>query len=83
MNRVAVTVEPEGRRINVKINSSLLDVLTTSDVTIRSECSGKGVCGKCKVLIKKQKRFNNLTEPEMNLLTSEEIELGYRLACQV
>ena len=82
MAKVVVTVEPEGRKIEAVKGLTLLGAFEASGVSMRSECGGRGVCGKCKVLIKEQPRINEPTDQEMKLLTSAEIALGLRLACQ-
>lgn len=51
-------------------------------ISIRSECGGKGVCGKCAVIIRDQTSLSELTAAEKRLLSEREIRVGYRLACQ-
>jgi uncharacterized 2Fe-2S/4Fe-4S cluster protein (DUF4445 family) len=80
---VTITIEPEGRKIETKIKSNLLRVLQKSGVNVRSDCGGKGVCGKCKIKIFNQKSVNPLSKIEKRLLSNEEIKDGSRLACQI
>lgn len=77
-----VNVEPDGRRLSAKVGSKLLDVLRGAGILLRTDCGGKGSCGKCLLLIKDQRNVSEVAEIERHLLTSEQIALGYRLACQ-
>jgi len=58
---------------------NLLEVLRKRKVPIDAVCNGKGTCGRCKV------RFINAVPEasveERKLLSSDEIDLGLRLAC--
>ncbi|MEM2778865.1 MAG: ASKHA domain-containing protein [Candidatus Jordarchaeales archaeon] len=79
---VTVTFEPEGRRIRSQ-PASILEIARNADVSLRSDCGGKGVCGKCKVVITGgNAKLNSPTSVELKHLKSEELSSGYRLACQ-
>jgi len=69
--------------IEVEKGSILLDVLQRNSVEIVASCGGKGVCGKCKVTVKKGQTpyMDNFTSEEEKHLRSEEISRGVRLAC--
>ncbi|MEM2271377.1 MAG: ASKHA domain-containing protein [Archaeoglobaceae archaeon] len=75
-----VTFEPVGRTVESK-EGILLEIARDSNIGIRSDCGGRGVCGKCKVVLIKGK-VGELTESERKILKSEEIQQNYRLACQ-
>lgn len=49
-----------------------------------SECGGHGKCGKDRVIIVEsdRKKLNAPTLPEKKFFTADEIENGWRLACQ-
>jgi uncharacterized 2Fe-2S/4Fe-4S cluster protein (DUF4445 family) len=79
---ITVLFEPEGRKIEVESEISIFEAARRVGVGIRSECGGKGVCGKCKVILLDKKSVSELTEVEGKHLSPEEIESGYRLACQ-
>lgn len=83
MSDVLVTVEPEGRKIRSKEGVILLDALAASGVSVRSECGGRGACGKCKVFVTEKTRINEVTDQEKLVLTREETAHNMRLACQV
>ncbi|GAB4112450.1 MAG: ASKHA domain-containing protein [Candidatus Caldatribacteriota bacterium] len=57
-----------------------MEALTKADILIETPCGGKGICGKCKILIKSG--ITNLSELEKKLISPQEIEKGFRLACQ-
>ncbi len=61
--------------------SILLESLTKEQTAfIDTPCGGKGLCGKCKILVS-GKDLPPLTQKETEKLTPKEIERGYRLAC--
>lgn len=79
---VTVTFEPEGRRIRSQ-PASILEIARSAGVSLRSDCGGKGVCGKCKVVVTGgSAKLNPPTSVELKHLDSEELASGYRLACQ-
>jgi uncharacterized 2Fe-2S/4Fe-4S cluster protein (DUF4445 family) len=82
--KIILDFEPISRRILYADDLSIYDALAHAGVRISSLCGGKGTCGKCKVLI--QKGSQHLKDPsnsELEKLTKDEIENGWRLACQV
>ncbi len=81
MQKATVIFQPYGRRIEVQVGTNILEAARTAGINIRSICGGKGNCGKCKVVVRKGDvdfRYN----PEELLLTKEELDEGYVLACQ-
>jgi len=82
VNSVLVTFEPEGRKVNVSYGTFIFDAAKEAGISIRSECGGKGLCGKCRVIVKSPEALSNLTKAEKKHLSKREIESGYRLACQ-
>ncbi len=61
---------------------NLLDAAKDLGVGIKSICGGKRSCGKCKVIIEEGKEnLSPITEPEKRLLSSNELNRNYRLAC--
>ncbi|RJS83989.1 DUF4445 domain-containing protein [Candidatus Bathyarchaeota archaeon] len=82
MKRAVVVFEPDGRRIEVAIGTTVLQAAEKAGLGIRSECGGEGICGKCRVIVRNAEALNRLTEAEINLLSELEINSGFRLACQ-
>jgi uncharacterized 2Fe-2S/4Fe-4S cluster protein (DUF4445 family) len=79
---VTIVFEPEGKNVKTSRGKSVFQAIKEAGVGIRSECGGKGLCGKCKVIIKNSDAVNKLTEAEKKRLSQSEINSGYRLACQ-
>lgn len=75
-----VTFEPIGRTVESE-EKNLLEIARNSNIGIRSDCGGRGVCGKCKVVLIKGK-LSDLSEQERKILKFEELQQNYRLACQ-
>ncbi len=76
-----ITLQPMGRRIELESGSTILDASQKAGVEISSVCGGCGTCGKCKVKVV-QGNFSPVTSSEDELLSSGEIDAGFRLACQ-
>lgn len=47
--RYEIEILPHDKHIQVKSGQRLKDALAASSILIRSDCGGKGICGKCKV----------------------------------
>jgi uncharacterized 2Fe-2S/4Fe-4S cluster protein (DUF4445 family) len=83
LERIKLIFEPDGRRCIIKKNIHLLDAARDLGIGIRSECSGEGTCGKCRIIVVNgSDLLNNPTDHERQMLTQQEIEDNYRLACQ-
>ncbi|PCN50425.1 ferredoxin [Candidatus Geothermarchaeota archaeon ex4572_27] len=78
---VKVTIQPYGRRIEVKKGTDLLEAVRLAGIIIRSVCGGKGDCGKCKVIVRSGEVKHDY-DPKSKLLTPDELSSGYVLACQ-
>ncbi|MFB6215996.1 MAG: 2Fe-2S iron-sulfur cluster-binding protein [Candidatus Aenigmatarchaeota archaeon] len=62
---------------------SLLEAADKLEVGIINLCGGEGKCGKCKVIVRSGgDNLSDLSDSEKSLLTRDEIESNYRLACQ-
>jgi len=77
MEKFKVTFKPDGKSVEVKKGADLLSAAVSCGVYINSSCGGEGVCGRCKVVIKKGK-FR--TEPT-GRISREERKKKYVLAC--
>lgn len=76
--RFKVTFLPDGRQAFVEEGETLLEAAQKARVYIQSICGGEGTCGKCRVIVKGG-RFRTKRTP---LISEEEAEKGYVLACQ-
>jgi len=69
---------PDDVTVTVEEGENLLNVAANAGVYIHAFCGGDGVCGKCKVKIEQGK----VAATQATQLKNEEIEQGFRLACQ-
>ena len=67
-----------GKDIPAAQDISILESLKKEGVYLSSSCGGKGICGKCKIIIKS----GSADIRSKIKLTKEEIKKGYALACQ-
>lgn len=80
---VEIVFQPEGKRVIVPAGTNLLEASRETGLGISSVCGGKGVCGKCKVVIwGGREELKPITPLERKHLTEEELDAGFRLACQ-
>ncbi|MEI7990183.1 MAG: ASKHA domain-containing protein [Chloroflexota bacterium] len=79
--KLIVDLEPVGRRGEANEDTSLLDVAQSVGVEMASVCGGEGWCGKCRVRLISG-ILSPLTEDEKNAISRDDIQSGYRLACQ-
>ena len=82
---IEIRILPEDRRIRVQSRKPLILALADQGFLIRSDCGGKGLCGKCLVAIEGS-GHNNLSPPdqsEKDLVGPVLLKAGYRLACRV
>ena len=77
-----VTFEPEGRQISAKAGETLFEIAHRGGLQLRSDCGGKGTCGKCRIHVKPIAAVNKPTTVERSLLTTKNRKAGFRLACQ-
>ena len=85
MPKITVYTGKEVLQIDAKEGSSLLDILAENSLYVEAPCGGKGICGKCKVAVKKDGKpyLENITKEEKRLLTSDELQKGIRLCCNL
>ncbi|MDZ4158858.1 MAG: ASKHA domain-containing protein [Anaerolineaceae bacterium] len=81
VERFVVHLHPVGRRVTVEANDNILRAAQLGGVDLVAACGGVGICGTCRVRVVS----GELTPPtaeEIDALGSQEIALGYRLACR-
>ena len=78
MSQSRITFLPYHRTIEVSEGDSLIRTALQAGVHINASCGGEGVCAKCRVQVEEGEIGEGLSER----LSSEDIEAGYRLACQ-
>lgn len=72
-----VTFLPSKKTCSVKRGSDLLSTAVEAGEYINSSCGGDGVCGRCKLLIKK----GDYTAEATELVSAPDRKKGYVLAC--
>lgn len=73
-----ITFLPENKSIYVFKGETIYDASMNAGVFLDSECGGVGTCGRCKVLLKS----GQVEKIQSELLSKEDEERGYVLACQ-
>lgn len=75
---------PDNRAFKADSEQTLLEALIGAGILLRSDCGGKGICGKCAVRISKDTRQQMLPagEAEIERIGERDIKDGYRLACK-
>lgn len=69
---------PEGKTVQVNKGQTLLEAAQMAGIYVHSICAGEGICGKCKVIV----REGSVSTVPTSLLTREEIQRSFVLACQ-
>ncbi|MCP4692070.1 MAG: DUF4445 domain-containing protein [Desulfobacterales bacterium] len=78
MSEFKVTFLPYNRVITVPEGENLIRAAMEAGVHVNASCGGEGVCGKCRVIVEKGAVEGGISEQ----LSREDLEKGYRLACQ-
>ena len=83
-NAKVIVIKPSGETIAFKLeaNARLMDALENNGIELESACGGGGVCGLCLLKIEPPVQANDELQ-EHDILTEEELQNGYRLACQL
>jgi len=83
MARSSVTFQPEGKRVEVTVGQTLFEAAGKLGVEIQSLCGGRGVCGKCRVIVRSgMDSLSHASDAEERFLSESEIRANFRLACQ-
>jgi uncharacterized 2Fe-2S/4Fe-4S cluster protein (DUF4445 family) len=76
-----INFQPIGRRVLTDSRLTILNAAQDSGIALASICGGAGICDGCKIRLVS----GSLSEPTMEeqiLYTDNEIQAGFRLACQ-
>ncbi len=74
-------LEPVGRRVEIELNSTLLEAIQAAGIQIAAVCGGDGICGKCVVQLLAG-NVSPVSSLERHFLSKSELGVGYRLACR-
>ena len=77
---IPVAFQPLGRTVHVLAGTRLMEAAAVAGVALEMPCGGEGVCGKCRVLVRRGACPPNRAEQAR--FTPDELAQGYRLACQ-
>lgn len=77
-----IKINIEGSEVEIESGRTILEAVRSAGIKLTSPCGGKGTCGKCLVKLSPDDAPKQLSSAELNLLEKEDIEQGYRLACQ-
>lgn len=77
MEKFKITFYPDNKTIEVAKDTNILSAALSAGVYINSSCGGDGVCGRCKIILKKG---SVLTQPT-GRITLQEKKKGVYLAC--
>ena len=76
-----VTFLPDGKFVDVRPGTTILDASRKARVQIRTRCGGKAACLMCKVIVPDASGLAPMNQNELLKLGSLK-DQGYRLACQ-
>ena len=79
---IRILLNPINREIFAEKGDILLHRLQDEGIHVEALCGGKGLCGKCRVILDKGRVEKRSLLPD-KLLSQEELESGYYLACMV
>lgn len=77
MEKFKVTFYPDNKTVEVQKGKTILSAAISAGVYVNSSCGGDGVCGRCKVVLKKGEVFAHPT----GRISLEERKRGVYLAC--
>lgn len=80
---IKIVFKPFRKTIEASTQRTILDFAREADISIRADCGGLGVCGKCVVRVE---AIDGVVSPptsdEVTLLGELSVRDGYRLACR-
>lgn len=77
---VPVVFQPHGKTVYVLPGTALVEAAAGAGIALDLPCGGEGICGKCRVVVRRGAGAPNAAE--RNALGESELEKGTRLACQ-
>jgi len=81
MKKHVILFKPSGRRVSCSARTDILNCCRENQIEIDSVCGGQGKCRSCRVRIEKGIACAP-TPSELKKLSRDELERGWRLACQ-
>jgi uncharacterized 2Fe-2S/4Fe-4S cluster protein (DUF4445 family) len=81
LDHVEINLQPIGRRISIPIGITILEASQIAGIELSTICGGTGTCGGCKIRLL-EGEISPINPTELELFSGDEIESGFRLACQ-
>ena len=78
----AIIFHPFEKEIEPDGNLTILQLARKGDVPLEAPCGGKGICGKCRVIVERSDRPLPAPSDREHEVLGGLIEKGYRLACE-
>lgn len=78
---INATFLPEDRAVAAATGTTILDAATAAGIHLETICSGRGTCGKCRVLIKGY-AAPPPTPVDSRRLSPAQLQAGWRMACE-
>ena len=83
MTKASLIFQPYGKKLDVTIGETIFEAAKEMGIRLESFCGGHGTCGKCRVIIRRGKEsLSSLSGAEEFFLSKDELDDGFRLACQ-
>jgi len=76
-----ITFQPSGRNVFVLPGTKIIEAAGRAGININMPCGGQGTCGKCRIQITSETKTSPC-QVEKDIFSQEELNIGWRLACQ-
>lgn len=80
--KIEVDFQPIGKHVEIDSGTTILQAAQEAGVGISAICGGAGSCGACRVRLDDQEHVSKPNETEIEVLDSDDLASGIRLACQ-
>ncbi len=79
-----IHIKSDDRKIPAEADQTVLEALINAGIFLRTDCGGKGFCGKCRVNVASASvgSLTQADESEVKILTPSDRKAGIRLACR-
>lgn len=78
-----ITFLPDGRSFEVSDGETILEAAERLGIALNHECGGVASCSTCRIQVKEGAAgLSNIDLDEREVLEREQLDGGYRLACQ-
>ena len=78
----SIILPTERIKVQARPGETLASALSRAGVRLYAPCAGRGICGKCRVVVKPGPGISPPADIELVHLSDDELSSGVRLACQ-